>query len=90
MDDELSICKRKLALAEREVADKDEKIKRLKKCRSHLLANDYQETKPKKDGEKPSKKIKGNATHFLVHSARRIWSHTFPTHESCPQISIRL
>ena len=78
-NNELLICKRKLEKTEREVATKDEKIKRLKTLCSHLLANSYQESKPK-----PSKKIKGNATHLLFHSARRMWSHSFPSSRTPP------
>ena len=66
-------CKRKLEEKERELATKDEKIKRLKTLCTHLLANCYQqESKPKKAGEEQSKKIKGNATHLLVPSAGRM------------------
>ena len=78
MEDELTLYKRKFMGEERKVAERDETIKRLKTCVKHLLANDYLESKPKKEGEKQSKKTKGNATHFLFHSARRMWSHSFP------------
>ena len=78
-NNELLICKRKLEKTEREVATKDEKIKRLKTLCSHLLANSYQESKPK-----PSNKMKGSTTHLLFHSARRMWSHSFPSSRTRP------
>ena len=66
-----------LAAFKRKLEVEEERGKRVKTLLSHVLANLFREPKPVKDGEKPSKKIKGNALHFLLDSDRRTWSHSF-------------